>query len=90
MSDAEAALEKSRQLLMEAIAEYEAAERADPNDLTLVYDLALLYARAGDPKGFRVKLEEYLRRARNKPGEKEWRDIAKAMLLGRMRLDQKP
>lgn len=90
MDDAEAALEKSRRLLMEAIAEYEAAERADPNDLTLVYDLALLYARAGDPVGFRAKLEEYIRRARNKPEEQRWVDTAEHMLRGGKQINREP
>ena len=49
----------SRQLRETAIREYEAAEKCDPYDESIKYELALLYDGAGYPDKFRKKLREY-------------------------------
>jgi tetratricopeptide (TPR) repeat protein len=50
---------ESRQLRETAIREYEAAEKCDPYDASIKYELALLYDEAGYPDKFRKKLREY-------------------------------
>jgi 4-amino-4-deoxy-L-arabinose transferase-like glycosyltransferase len=62
---------ESWRLLRRAVAEYETAEKLDPFDVTIVHDLAFLYEMAGDESAFRQKLEEYIKRARNKPEHAE-------------------
>ncbi len=62
---------ESWRLLGLAVTEYETAEDLDPFELTIVYDLALLHEEAGDEAAFRQKLEEYIKRARNKPEHAE-------------------
>ena len=54
-------------LLRRAIEEYKTAEKLDPFDVTTVHDLAFLHEMAGDEAAFRQKLEEFIKRARNKP-----------------------
>jgi len=58
---------ESWRLLRRAIAEFETAEQLDPFDVTIVHDLAFLHEEAGDEAAFRQKLEEFIKRARNKP-----------------------
>ena len=58
---------ESWRLLRRAVEEYETAEKLDPFDLTIVHDLAFLHAEAGDEAAARQKLEEFVKRARNKP-----------------------
>jgi 4-amino-4-deoxy-L-arabinose transferase-like glycosyltransferase len=58
---------ESWRLLRRAVEEYETAEELDPFDVTIVHDLAFLHAEAGDEAAFRQKLEEFIKRARNKP-----------------------
>jgi len=58
---------ESWRLLRRAIAEFETAEDLDPFDVTIVHDLAFLHEEAGDEAAFRQKLQEFIRRARNKP-----------------------
>jgi len=58
---------ESWQLLRRAVEEYQTAEDLDPFDLTIVHDLAFLHAEAGNEAAFRQKLEEFIKRARNKP-----------------------
>jgi len=60
-------VQESWHLLRRAVEEYQTAEKLDPFDLTTVHDLAFLYAEAGDEAAFRQKLEEFIKRARNKP-----------------------
>jgi len=60
-------IRESWRLLRRAVEEFETAERLDPFDLTIVHDLAFLYEEAGDEAAFRQKLEEFIKRARNKP-----------------------
>ena len=48
-----------RQLQEIAIKEYEAAEKDDPYDESIKYELALLYDQAGHPDKFKKKLKEY-------------------------------
>jgi hypothetical protein len=50
-----------------AIGQYEQAERVDPFDPTILYDLAFLHQEAGDDAEFRKNLAEFVQRARNKP-----------------------
>ena len=52
-------LEEIRQLQEIAIKEYETAEKADPYDASIKYELALLYDQAGYHVKFKKKLEEY-------------------------------
>jgi tetratricopeptide (TPR) repeat protein len=52
-------LEEIRQLQEIAIKEYEAAEKDDPYDESIKYELALLYDQAGYHDNFTKKLEEY-------------------------------
>jgi len=54
-------------LLRGAVREFETAEKLDPFDVTIVHDLAFLHEMAGDEAAFRQKLEEFVKRARNKP-----------------------
>jgi tetratricopeptide (TPR) repeat protein len=58
---------ESWRLLRRAVEEYETAEELDPFDVTIVHDLAFLHEEAGDEAAFRQKLEEFIKRARNKP-----------------------
>ena len=51
--------EEIRQLQEIAIKEYEAAEKYDPYDESIKYELALLYDQAGYPDRFKKKLKEY-------------------------------
>ena len=62
-----AEVQQSWRLLRRAVQEYQKAEEVDPFDLTTVYDLALLHAEAGDEAASRQKLEEFVKRAGNKP-----------------------
>jgi len=75
-------LRRADRLISMAIAEYEKAERLDPYDISIKYDLALLYERAGREKEFRAKLEEYIEKAGDSPGEQEWVRISKKLLAG--------
>jgi len=52
-------LEEIRQLQEIAIKEYEAAEKDDPHDESIKYELALLYEQAGYHDKFKKKLKEY-------------------------------
>lgn len=52
-------LKQIRQLQEIAITEYEAAEKDDPYDATIKYELALLYDQAGYQDKFKKKLKEY-------------------------------
>jgi len=54
-------------LLRGAVREFETAEELDPFDVTIVHDLAFLHEMAGDEAAFRQRLEEFIKRARNKP-----------------------
>ncbi len=58
---------ESWRLLRRAVEEFQTAEELDPFDLTIVHDLAFLHAEAGDEAAFRQKLEEFIKRAGNKP-----------------------
>jgi hypothetical protein len=58
-------------LLGRAITEFETAEELDPFDVTIVHDLAFLHEMAGDEAAFRQKLEQFIKRARNKPEHAE-------------------
>ena len=71
---------ESWRLLRRAVTEYETAEELDPFDVTIVHDLAFLHEMAGDEAGFRQKLEEYIKRARNKPEQAEWVQRAEQIL----------
>jgi tetratricopeptide (TPR) repeat protein len=51
--------EEVRKLQEIAISEYEAAEKYDPYDESIKYELALLYDQAGYPDKFMKKLKEY-------------------------------
>jgi tetratricopeptide (TPR) repeat protein len=75
--------EEAQRLLRHAIAEYAAAKKADPFDLSIVYDISFLYDQAGEKDKFRTELKEYVERARNRPEEKYWVARAEAMLYGR-------
>jgi tetratricopeptide (TPR) repeat protein len=52
-------LKESNQLIEKAIIEYEAAEKCDPFDKAIKYELALLYDQAGYPNKFKRKLRDY-------------------------------
>jgi len=52
-------LKEIRQLQEIAIKEYETAEKDDPYDASIKYELALLYDQAGYHDKFKKKLEEY-------------------------------
>jgi len=58
---------ESWRLLSGAVKELETAEELDPFDVTIVHDLAFLHEMAGDEAAFRQRLEEFIKRARNKP-----------------------
>ena len=58
IDDAEV-LKEVRQLQKSAIKEYEAAEKYDPYDGSIKYELALLYDQAGYHGKFKQKLKEY-------------------------------
>ena len=73
---------ESWRLLRRAVEEYQTAEELDPFDLTIVHDLAFLHAEAGDEAAFRQKLEEFIKRARNKPELAEGVQRAEQILRG--------
>ncbi|HTM25647.1 MAG TPA: hypothetical protein VL225_10675 [Vicinamibacterales bacterium] len=66
-AEGRADVQESWRLLRAAIKQYETAEEFDPSDVTIVYDLAFLHEEAGDDAVFRQKLEEFIKRAQNKP-----------------------
>lgn len=63
-----------------AVAEHEAAEHADPYDVTVLYDHALLCEQAGMNGCFRRKLREFIEAARDRPAEAEWVRRSKKLL----------
>jgi 4-amino-4-deoxy-L-arabinose transferase-like glycosyltransferase len=71
---------ESWRLLRGAVKEFETAEELDPFDVTIVHDLAFLHEEAGDEAAFRQKLEEFIKRARNKPELAEWVQRAEQIL----------
>jgi len=64
--------ESSKEYIRMAISEYEHAERIDPFDVSIIYDLAFLYEQAGEHARFIKELNRYVERAGNRKEEREW------------------